>query len=147
MKPIPTSIKSTTIVLGPSLRAEIERAARDAYPREACGLLIGKQHGARIDVDRVRAARNLDDARPNDRYELDPADHLAAEEEAHALGLDVVGVWHSHPDHPARPSETDRVRAWNGWSYAIVSVEKDGARELRSWRLVEDRFLEEEVLP
>jgi proteasome lid subunit RPN8/RPN11 len=96
-------------------------------------------------IERARPARNLD---PNarDRYEIDPADHLAAEDEARALGLEVVGVWHSHPDHPALPSETDRQRAWPGWSYVIVAVAEGQSVGLRSWRLQGERFAEEQVL-
>ena len=101
--------------------------------------------GAPAVVERARSARNLV-ASAHDRYELDPADHLAAEDEARALGLEVVGVWHSHPDRPALPSETDRRRAWPGWSYVIVAVASGKAAELRSWRLEGDRFAEEEVL-
>jgi len=58
-----------------------------------------------------------------------------------------VGIWHSHPDHPARPSETDRAAAWEGWSYLIASVTDAGLSELRSWRLSGERFLEEPVEP
>jgi proteasome lid subunit RPN8/RPN11 len=93
----------------------------------------------------VREARNLDTARARDRFDLDPADHLAAEELARAVGLEVVGVWHSHPDHPAVPSEADRAQAWRGWSYPIVSVTAGRARELRSWRLAGQGFVEEEL--
>lgn len=95
----------------------------------------------------VREARNLDTARARDRYELDPADHLAAEELARSAGLDVIGIWHSHPDHPAVPSESDQAQAWHGWSYLIVSVAAGTVRELRSWRLAGPSFEEEELRP
>jgi proteasome lid subunit RPN8/RPN11 len=146
MQAIPHPSERTSTVLRQPLRAEIESWSLAACPRESCGLLIGRRDGGRVDVVEVRAARNLNDARPNDRYELDPVDQLAAEEEARRLGLEVVGVWHSHPDHPALPSETDRAHAWSGWSYVIVSVAGGKAREVRSWRLVVDRFVEEELL-
>jgi len=129
------------------LRAEIERSACRAYPAEGCGLLLGRQDGALIEIEFARTARNLNTARARDRYELDPADHLAAEAEARTRGMEIVGVWHSHPDHPARPSETDRAQAWENWSYVIVSVGREGAGELRSWRLVDGLFVEEGVLP
>jgi proteasome lid subunit RPN8/RPN11 len=61
--------------------------------------------------------------------------------------LEVVGVWHSHPDHPARPSETDRNGAWEGWSYLILSVTAEGVPDLRSWRLRGEHFEEEDVRP
>jgi proteasome lid subunit RPN8/RPN11 len=130
--------------LPPAVRGQIEAWAAAAYPNEACGLLIGRA-GATVAIEQARSAQNLDPS-ARDRYEIDPEDHLAAEDEARSLGLDVVGVWHSHPEHPARPSETDRRRAWPGWSYVIVAVVKGRAVDLRSWRLEGERFREEEVL-
>jgi len=70
---------------------------------------------------------------------------LLAIQAQEAAGLDIVGIWHSHPDHPARPSETDRASAWPEWSYVIISLQRDGVRELRSWRLNGADF-EEEVI-
>jgi len=138
---------SSTLSLPGELRERLEQWARLRYPFEACGLLLGCHVERRTEVVEVREARNLDVTRARDRYELDPADHLAAEDAARARGLDVVGVWHSHPDHAARPSTTDRVHARSGWSYAIVAVDARGAYELRAWRLERQRFVEEEVLP
>jgi proteasome lid subunit RPN8/RPN11 len=72
---------------------------------------------------------------------------LAANKEARALGLDVGGYYHSHPDHPARPSEFDRDHAWPGLSYVIVSVEGGKEKDTQSWRLSDDRErFEEEVI-
>jgi proteasome lid subunit RPN8/RPN11 len=59
--------------------------------------------------------------------------------------LEIIGIWHSHPDHPARPSETDRAAAWEGWSYLIASVTKHGVADLRSWRLQGKDFVEENI--
>jgi proteasome lid subunit RPN8/RPN11 len=59
--------------------------------------------------------------------------------------MEVVGIWHSHPDHPAQPSETDRQAAWEGWSYMILSVTGEGVSDVRSWRLDGDAFIEEVV--
>ena len=67
--------------------------------------------------------------------------------EPRAAGLEVVGVWHSHPDHSAQPSETDRSAAWEGWSYLILSVTSEGVTESRSWRLREEAFIEEVIEP
>lgn len=133
--------------LPPALDAQMRAAALAAYPHEACGLLLGDDTGGETRVARLHAARNTRHDRPQDRFALDPRDYLAAEETARRLALAVVGVWHSHPDHPARPSATDREFAWPGWSYPIVSVSPQGANELRSWRLVGDTFCEEEVIP
>jgi proteasome lid subunit RPN8/RPN11 len=136
------------LILHDDMRARLESLVRAGYPHETCGLLLGTREGpdgARSRVERVEVARNLRIERAHDRYELDPADFLRIDEVARAAGLEVLGVWHSHPDHPARPSETDRAAAWEGWSYVIVSVAADGVRDLRSWRLEGEAFREEEV--
>ena len=127
--------------LGESLNA----FALQGYPRETCGLLLGVRMGDEHAVTEVRRARNLNVERAEDRYELDPDDFLAADREARAAGLDIVGIWHSHPDHPARPSATDRDGAWPGWSYLIVSVGREGVGEIRSWRLNGADFEEEAI--
>jgi proteasome lid subunit RPN8/RPN11 len=93
----------------------------------------------------VRATRagNLEGDRPESRYRLDPDDFLAADREARAAGLDVVGFWHTHPDHPAEPSPTDLAAAWSDYSYLIIATTSAGAAAMRSWRLDGDRFHEE----
>ena len=119
--------------------------AENGYPYETCGLLIGVHSEKQIQVVRVTQARNLNTARPRDRYELDPVDFLAAQRAAQSEGLEVVGVWHSHPDHPAQPSDTDRAAAWPEWSYVIAAVTERGVDRVRSWRLEENEFHEEHI--
>lgn len=140
------------LVLPDVLRSRIAAWAAKGHPRETCGVLIGRASSddrERNEVVDVHAARNLEVERARERFELDPADFLAADAHARALGLDVVGVWHSHVDHPARPSESDRASAIDAiareWSYVVVGVRASGVDELRSWRLDGERFVEEEV--
>lgn len=133
------------LALPAGVRAELESLAQAGYPCETCGLLLGDCSDGCCRVASQRPARNLNRERAHDRFELDPQDYLGAENAAAAAGLAIVGIWHSHPDHPARPSETDRAMAWPGWSYLILSVGHSGVAELRSWRLAGDRFVEEEV--
>ncbi len=140
-----TSTSASTLVLPAALRSALEEHARAGFPLETCGLLIGRARAERIEVEAVRKLRNVQVERARERYELDPVEHLAVEDEAAALGLEVVGAWHSHPDHPARPSETDRARAWEGWSYVILAVTAAGVVDLRSWRLVDGDFREERL--
>lgn len=134
-----------TVKLPQEARQRLEHLARTGYPNESCGLLLGHVAIAAIVVERVFPGRNLNTERAHDRYELDPNDFIAADLEARAAKLEIVGVWHSHPDHPARPSETDRAAAWQGWSYLIAAVTKDGVTDLRSWRLQEQTFMEEAI--
>jgi proteasome lid subunit RPN8/RPN11 len=70
-----------------------------------------------------------------DRYDLDPADIAAAERQARAVGRDVVGFWHSHPDHPAQPSQFDTDRAWVDYAYLIVNTTPQGSGDLNGFRL------------
>lgn len=134
------------LTLPPEVRAQLGEWVRAGYPHETCGVLVGTvpAPGDAAAV-RVEQARNLNTSRAHDRYELDPQDYLKADTRARADGLEIVGIWHSHPDHPARPSETDRAAAWEGYSYVIVAVTADDVADLRSWRLVGEAFEEEEI--
>jgi proteasome lid subunit RPN8/RPN11 len=133
--------------LAPALRAELDTWMRAGYPNETCGLLLGRLAGTTAKVARVRQARNVVRERAHDRFELDPAEFLAFDSEARQLGEEIVGIWHSHPDHPATPSATDRAAAWPGWCYLIASVGRDGVTDWRSWRLNGDEFAEEVIEP
>lgn len=131
--------------LSHDLRDELEATVVAGYPYETCGLLIGSQENGVARIAGVVQARNLNTERAHDRYELHPEDFLAADKQARADNMEIIGIWHSHPDHPAQPSETDRTQAWDGWSYVIVAVTKDGIADLRSWRLKDNQFVEEEI--
>ncbi|MDX1578260.1 MAG: M67 family metallopeptidase [Gemmatimonadota bacterium] len=146
MDTLRTAKRIPPIELPTALRRRIEKWARTAYPLEACGLLIGTTGDERLRVEAVRLARNLERERPADRYELDPRAFLRADRDARAAGLEVIGFWHSHPDAPAAPSETDRTAAWPGYAYLIVSVRSGRMAESRSWTLVDEEFLEGDVI-
>jgi proteasome lid subunit RPN8/RPN11 len=130
-----------------TLRARLEAWAREGHPFEACGLLIGRADDDGAEVREVMRAENLATDRPRDRYRVDPADQLRAELRARELGLEVVGVWHSHPDRGATPSETDRAAAVPCYSYVILAVGARGVQDLRSFRLAGERFTEERLRP
>jgi proteasome lid subunit RPN8/RPN11 len=119
-----------------------------SYPEECCGFLIGRAEGDSTSVERLLAVANERQDSRHNRFLIHPETVLAAHKEARAAGLDVVGYYHSHPDHPARPSELDREHAWPGLSYVIVSVQGGKVAEARSWRLTDDRerFEEEAIL-
>ena len=125
----------------------IGRHAVRTYPEECCGFLLGEERAGTTRVDRVvPAANEREDSRHN-RFVMNPETVLAAHKEARAAGLSVVGYYHSHPDHPAEPSEFDREHAWPGLSYLIVSVRRGQVDRARSWRLRDDRahFAEEHL--
>ena len=90
---------------------------------------------------------NRRDDSPRNRFSITPEDFRAAERAASERGLDLLGWYHSHPDHPARPSEFDREHAWPWYSYVIVSVDKGVSKDLTSWQLEDDRskFVPEDV--
>ena len=121
----------------------------EGYPHEICGIMIGprvegqtRNRGERLaepssgsghrssdfvgtpdrEVTEVKRARNIVVERARDRYEIDPRDHIRIQREADAAGLDIVGYYHSHPDHPAQASRFDTERAWAGYVYLIVAV-------------------------
>lgn len=135
-----------TMRLPVEVRRDLEVMARRGYPEETCGLLIGKRSKSLVVVHQAVEARNLNSGRAHDRYELNPQDFLAADRQAAADGLEIVGIWHSHPDHPAQPSETDRAAAWEGWSYVIASITRNGIAGLRSWRLDSNNRFQEEAI-
>ena len=97
--------ENVVLVLPLELRAEVVRQSEAGYPRETCGLLVGKVRAVTVEVIRVAVAGNLASGR--DRFELDPADWLATHDEARRAAHEIVGVWHAHPDHPAEPSPAD----------------------------------------
>lgn len=125
------------------VREELCRRARRAFPREACGLLLGHRLPGGAEVVEAPEARNLVAEGAADRFDLAPEDWVAIESRAREAGLEVVGVWHTHPDRPARPSSADRESAWEGYAWLIASVGAEGVRDVRSWRLVEGAFVEE----
>lgn len=136
---------STTLVLPHHVRTRLDAWARAGYPDETCGLLIGRRAGDRIRVLRAVQARNLAREHRSDRFDLDPVAYVAADRDARAEGLAIVGVWHSHPDHPPVPSEADRGAAWANHSYLIATVGEHGMRELASYRLENGRFVRERL--
>ncbi|MGP8161333.1 MAG: M67 family metallopeptidase [Candidatus Dormibacteria bacterium] len=136
-----------TVRCGGTAHAAIRRLAEAAYPHEGCGVLIGGHDADTVRVQEATSGRNLWTERLADRYDLDPADILAADRSARARGLDVVGFWHSHPDHPARPSQFDSDRAWDDYAYVIVTTVAGGSEDLNAFSLgAEGRGLREIVL-
>jgi proteasome lid subunit RPN8/RPN11 len=151
------------IILSEATRAALARHAESTYPHECVGLLIGRLESGRKTVAEIFPASNTWTADVGltatehehslrDRFYLDPRDYMRADRQARAGGLDIVGCYHSHPDHPAIPSERDRVGAGGvgggpSFSFLIQSVRAGQAAELTAWLLTEDgeRFISEEL--
>ncbi|HEX8498995.1 MAG TPA: M67 family metallopeptidase [Pyrinomonadaceae bacterium] len=141
------------IRLSPTLVEEIERHAEREYPRECCGLLVGRiaDGGRTREVHATYPVANIfsEEAERHHRMAIEPFEYARAERLHAARGLGVVGNYHSHPDHPAVPSQYDleHLAPWPTMSYVVVSVREGKAAELRSWELLADRsrFEEEEV--
>ena len=119
---------------------DIRRHGEETYPEECCGFLIGRMGRDGNEVQAARRAVNRNEGRRNDRYIISPDDYRAAEKAAADMNLDVVGMYHSHPDHPARPSQTDLETAtFPGYTYVIVSIQHGRAADLTAWSLAPDR--------
>jgi proteasome lid subunit RPN8/RPN11 len=131
-------------LIPPSLLLRIHAHGEVAYPEEGAGFLLG-QPGRVRDILPLSNARESS-ARHN-RYLISAEDYATAEAGAEERGLDIIGVFHSHPDHPSSPSDFDREWAQPFFSYVITSVQSGVAAGSRSWRLAEDRsqFIEEEI--
>ncbi len=142
------------------LAEKIRAHGVETYPHECCGALLGRDSNAVLEndggKDSLTPAReilelfplvNRRDDSPRNRFSVTAEDVLTAEKAARAQGLEVVGWYHSHPDHPARPSDFDRDHAWPWYSYIIVSVQNGAPQDMTSWRLNDDRveFSPEEI--
>jgi len=124
---------------------EIEAHGEQAYPEEGAGLLLGGVDGERSRAQAIFPLPNSrEDAARHNRYLITPQDMLRGEREALQRGLEVIGVFHSHPDHPNRPSEFDREWALPFYSYLITSIQSGKTAGSRSWKLLEDRTAFEE---
>jgi len=142
----------TTLWISGHLAEKIRLHGAETYPHECCGALLGRDGSAMAgtdpEKDKLTPSReivalfplvNRRDDSPRNRFSVSVDDVRAAEKAARELGLEVVGWYHSHPDHPARPSAYDRDHAWPWYSYIIVSVQNGAPQDMTSWRLNDDR--------
>jgi proteasome lid subunit RPN8/RPN11 len=148
-----------TLKMSTEVAQKIRQHGAETYPHECCGALLGRD---RVDGDSTTAGGvqlpireilalfplvNRRDDSPHNRFSVTAEDVRDAEKAAQEKKLDVVGWYHSHPDHPARPSQYDREHAWPWYSYVIVSVAGGKPEEMTSWRLSDDRsdYASEEI--
>jgi proteasome lid subunit RPN8/RPN11 len=132
------------------LEKNIRADGETSYPNECCGILIGEvdNEGGKI----VKHTQTINNAREGGeqyhRFLITPEDMIHAEQTARSMKLDVIGFYHSHPDHPSAPSGYDKDHALPFYSYVIVSVDNGKARILTSWELKDDRsdFVQETII-
>src|ERR1043166_8341880 len=127
-----------------AITAEVDRAIRahgsETFPHECCGALVGS--GDRVTA--VVALPNTTEEGPRRRFLVRPSDYRQAERRATGMGGELLGFYHSHPDHPARPSQYDLDHAWPTFAYIIVSVMNGAAGDMTVWYLKQDRSSFEE---
>jgi proteasome lid subunit RPN8/RPN11 len=136
------------LILSPVQVRQIETEGAAAYPNECCGILFGHDEPARRVVDRLMPVPNdFDETERFHRFSISPQLLMDAEKNAADMGDLVLGFYHSHPDHPARPSEYDRQHGWPFYSYIIVAIEKRTPRLMTSWLLNEttEQFEEQPI--
>jgi proteasome lid subunit RPN8/RPN11 len=121
----------------------IRSHGRETFPHECCGAMLGRDGVVR----EAFALPNTTEEGPRRRFLVRPDDYRVAEKRAREAGLDLLGFYHSHPDHPAKPSQYDLDHAWPSFSYVIVSVMGGEDKQLTSWHLKDDRsaFEEEQI--
>jgi proteasome lid subunit RPN8/RPN11 len=127
--------------LAAEAEAEIRRHGTETYPNECCGALIAAGEA----IVEAFPLPNTTAEGPRRRFLIGPNDYRLAEQRARQRGGTLAGFYHSHPDHPARPSETDLAQAWPNLTYIIVAVRAGQPEDLRFWRLREDRSGFEEI--
>ena len=128
------------LTMTPGVDAAIRRHGEETYPHECCGALVGRDR-------RVTSAvplPNTTEEGPRRRFLVRPSDYRDAERRAIELGGELLGFYHSHPDHPARPSQYDLDHAWPTFAYVIVSVAEGAACDMTVWYLTDDRSSFEE---
>jgi proteasome lid subunit RPN8/RPN11 len=128
-------MSDASLTLEAGVAAAIRRHGERTYPHECCGALVGE---GRLVTAAVELPNTTEEG-PRRRFLVRPADYRLAEARAGELGQALLGFYHSHPDHPARPSQFDLDHAWPTFGYVIVTVQSGAARDMTVWFLKEDR--------
>jgi proteasome lid subunit RPN8/RPN11 len=127
-------------VLSAGVATAIRRHGEQTYPHECCGALVGKGDV----VTQAVELPNTTEEGPRRRFLVRPSDYMIAEKRASELGGELLGFYHSHPDHPARPSQFDLDHAWPNFHYVIVAVASAVSAAMTAWFLKDDRSSFEE---
>jgi proteasome lid subunit RPN8/RPN11 len=125
-----------SLTLSKQLYDELRAHGEETYPHECCGILLGKSDAENLTVHQLIRAGNTRTDSAHNRYHIAPQELIKAQREGRKAGLDIVGFYHSHPDHPAQWSPTDFAEAhWLGCAYIITAVEKGHAKITNSFLL------------
>lgn len=127
------------ILLTAKLAKDMQQHGIASYPHECCGFMLGKRAGDDIHVAEILAAENQRTDSLHNRYAISPKEYLQAEKLADSRGLELVGFYHSHPDHPAIPSQFDLDHAWPNLIYAIAAIRQGRAEAFKAYTLTDDR--------
>jgi proteasome lid subunit RPN8/RPN11 len=124
------------LILSQQLYDELRAHGEETYPHECCGILLGKSDAENLTVAQLIRAGNTRTDSAHNRYHIAPQELIKAQREGRKAGLDIVGFYHSHPDHPAQWSPTDFAEAhWFGCAYVITAIEKGQAQITNSFLL------------
>ncbi|HLH34722.1 MAG TPA: M67 family metallopeptidase [Alloacidobacterium sp.] len=137
--------------LSESIYNALRTHGEETYPHECCGVLLGRSHEGVNEVEEAVRAGNMRTDSAHNRYSIAPQELVRIQRQGRERGLDIVGFYHSHPDHPAQWSKTDFAEAhWIGCSYVITAVEKGVARQTNSFLLTgtseDDKSFEDETI-
>jgi len=134
------------IQISESALSSIQKHLKESYPYEGCGFMLGIE-GETREITTTLMVKNTNKTQRRRRFEISPLDYIKAEALADKTGLTLLGVYHSHPDHPAVPSEHDLRQAVPFFSYLIVSVIKEEIDAITSWQLnYESKFEQEKIM-
>jgi proteasome lid subunit RPN8/RPN11 len=137
---MPQTMSSRALTITAPVDQAIRAHGQETYPHECCGALVGTGDH----VTEIVALPNTTEEGPRRRFLVRPSDYRLAEQRATELGGELLGFYHSHPDHPARPSQYDLDHAWPNFAYIIVAVVASAAEAMTVWYLKEDRSSFEE---
>ncbi|MDQ6954484.1 MAG: M67 family metallopeptidase [Mariprofundaceae bacterium] len=127
------SLTSQVTIFNKNAFDQMQAIAAEGYPNEVCGLLLGCIDTQGWQVHEVRQVNNINTERAAERFQLDPAGYQAIDRDIRGSQLEIIGVFHSHPDCPSKPSPTDLESAWEGFLYPIVSVYNAQVADVLCW--------------
>lgn len=127
-----------------TIKNELAQDAFNTFPDECCGFLFGTEGGNIRNINKIRPVINSKEGDKKRRFEISPFDYLKAEQYADENNTTLIGIYHSHPNHPSIPSEHDRIAAQPFFSYVILSVRENELVSIQSWTLNEEQQFDEE---